>query len=148
MLRKVRGGSDVTHSRRHRNGKPRQRSTALDLTLRRALWQRGLRYRVHLKLPDHSDIVFTHRKIAVFVDGCFWHGCPQHGTMPKTNQEYRAAKIARNIERIAEIDQRLEAMGWRVIHVREHGIKQDLDTASDRITELVNPLGPGSWVAN
>ncbi|WP_096363755.1 very short patch repair endonuclease [Thiohalobacter thiocyanaticus] len=121
-------------------GRVKQRNTGPEVALRRALWQRGLRYRLHLQLPGHPDIVFTQRKIVVFVDGCFWHGCPLHGTMPKTNQEYWAAKIARNIRRDAEVDQTLRAMGWRVVHVWEHEIKQDLEAVSERIDQLVKSV--------
>lgn len=75
-------------------------------------------------LPAHSrrkaDIVFTKRKIAVFIDGCFWHGCPEHATYPKRNENYWLPKLARNIERDRETDTILREAGWMVLRVWEH----------------------------
>lgn len=66
------------------------------------------------------DIAFTRLRIAVFVDGCFWHGCPEHSATPRSNAEYWSAKIARNVERDAEQAARLEAAGWEVLRLWEH----------------------------
>jgi DNA mismatch endonuclease (patch repair protein) len=109
-------------------GRVRQRGTALELALRQALWASGLRYRLRTKqrLPGSPDIVFPGAKVAVFVDGCFWHGCPIHGTQPKTRPEFWAAKIARNRERDAEVDAKLSAMGWKVVRLWEHQIRSGL----------------------
>lgn len=102
----------------------RRRDTQPEMRLRRALHARGHRYRVdYPPLPGvrrRADLVFTRRRVAVFVDGCYWHGCPTHGTQPRSNAEYWRAKIARNVERDRETDRLLASAGWRVVRVWEH----------------------------
>lgn len=103
----------------------RRRNTKPELQLRRALHAAGLRYRVdhRLDLPGgrvRPDIVFTRRKIAIFLDGCFWHRCPVHRTEPATNVEFWEAKLARNVERDRQHDAALEAAGWTVLRIWEH----------------------------
>jgi DNA mismatch endonuclease (patch repair protein) len=102
----------------------RARDTKPELAVRRLLHARGLRYRVDFRPSPQSrgraDIVFTRRKIAVFIDGCFWHGCPLHATHPKTNVDYWAPKLARNIERDVESTVRLRELGWTVLRFWEH----------------------------
>lgn len=101
-----------------------RRDTSPEMELRRALWQAGLRYRVQYKVPGlprrKVDIAFTRLKVAVQVDGCFWHGCPEHGTVPGRNSEWWRWKIARNKARDHDTDEKLAALGWTVIHVWEH----------------------------
>lgn len=118
----------------------RQRDTDLELALRKALWAAGLRYRLRInsKLPGRPDIVFPGAKVAVFVDGCFWHGCPNHGTTPKTRTEFWRAKIVRNRERDAEVDALLERLGWFVVRIWEHDVKGDIDGCVRRIAEAVD----------
>lgn len=83
-----------------------------------------MRYRVHFRLAPplrvRADIVFTRRSIAVFIDGCFWHGCPLHATWPKQNSDYWGAKLLRNRERDRETDQALAELGWKVLRFWEH----------------------------
>jgi DNA mismatch endonuclease (patch repair protein) len=101
----------------------RQRDTAGELALRAALTARGLRYRVDLPLPNtrrRADVAFVSAKIAVFVDGCFWHGCPSHGTWPKANAAWWRNKIECNIARDRDTDRRLAAVGWIVLRFWEH----------------------------
>lgn len=98
----------------------------------------GLRYRVDRR-PDPSirrraDIVFTKAKVAVFVDGCFWHNCPEHGPMPSRNVAYWEPKLHRNAERDAETNQLLTERGWEVIRVWEH---EDPREAAERIRRSV-----------
>lgn len=106
----------------------RHSSTAPELLLRKALWSAGLRYRLRscAKLPGSPDILFPGAKVAVFVDGCFWHGCPEHGTQSKTRPEFWSAKIARNRERDADVARQLSAIGWKVLRIWEHSIRKDL----------------------
>ena len=75
------------------------------------------------KLPGKPDFVFPKPRLAVFVDGCFWHGCPKHATWPKTNRAFWRKKIARNRARDREVGHALRRMGWRVIRVWEHGLR-------------------------
>jgi DNA mismatch endonuclease (patch repair protein) len=102
----------------------RKRDTRPEIALRRALHERRLRYRVAARpLPDSrwtADLVFTRARVAVFVDGCFWHGCPRHYTPPRTNSAYWSPKIARNKERDARVSAELRAAGWAVIRLWEH----------------------------
>src|SRR3954465_8998485 len=111
-----------------------RRSTGPELGIRRELHRRGLRFRVdHAGLPGRPDIVFTRARLAVFVDGCFWHRCPEHGTLPRNNAMWWLAKLARNVERDAEKDAVLTGLGWVSLHVWEHEPVLD---AADRIEGL------------
>jgi DNA mismatch endonuclease (patch repair protein) len=115
----------------------RQRDTKREMELRSLLHRRGLRFRVHALLPGlrrRSDIVFTRARVVVFVDGCFWHGCPEHGTWPKQNADWWREKIEANQRRDRDTDARLRAAGWTVIRVWEH---DDPIQAADRVTEVV-----------
>jgi DNA mismatch endonuclease (patch repair protein) len=106
-------------------------STKPELMLRRALHAQGLRFRLHRRdLPGTPDIVLPRARLAVFVDGCFWHACHEHGTLPKNNREWWAAKLARNVERDREKDDALKTMGWLPLHVWEH-------TPVEEMVELV-----------
>jgi DNA mismatch endonuclease, patch repair protein len=98
-----------------------RRNTAPELALRRELTRLGLRYRLHRPdLPGRPDICFGPARVAVFVDGCFWHSCPDHGVLPKANRDWWAVKLARNEERDRQKDQALAAAGWLAVHVWEH----------------------------
>lgn len=101
----------------------RRRDTAPELAVRRLLHTAGMRYRVDFAPVGgrrRADIVFPRRRIAVFIDGCFWHGCPQHATLPKRNADYWGPKLARNVERDRETDAQLAQAGWRVLRYWEH----------------------------
>jgi DNA mismatch endonuclease (patch repair protein) len=76
-------------------------------------------------MPGRPDIVLPGAKIAIFVDGCFWHACPRHGTLPKNNREWWETKLRRNVERDVEKDVALQLLGWTVIHIWEHDVTQD-----------------------
>lgn len=111
----------------------RARDTKPELRIRQALHRRGWRYRVHYSISDiriRPDIVFTRRRVAVFIDGCFWHGCPEHGNVPDTHRGYWSAKLRRNVERDVENTRTLQSLGWRVVRVWEH-------TSTDRAIELI-----------
>lgn len=117
----------------------RTRDTAPELRVRRLLHARGLRYRVdRAPIPElrrRADIVFVRARVAVYIDGCFWHGCPEHGR-PRTtaNPAYWSEKLQRNRARDADTDARLVAVGWTVIRAWEH---EDPGTVADAITESV-----------
>jgi DNA (cytosine-5)-methyltransferase 1 len=115
-----------------------KRDTPAEKALRSALHRQGLRFRVdEAPLPGlrrRADIVFRSAKVAVFVDGCFWHGCPLHATWPKSNGDWWKMKIERNRQRDAETDQRLTEAGWRVIRVWEHA---DLAEAAGQVAGSV-----------
>lgn len=102
----------------------RRRDTAPEMAVRRLLHRTGLRYRVDAKPIPHlnrrADLVFSRARVAVFIDGCFWHGCPRHGTDTRTNSEYWSAKIAGNKTRDIDTNRRLLDAGWTVIRAWEH----------------------------
>jgi DNA mismatch endonuclease, patch repair protein len=102
----------------------RSRDTAPELALRLLVHAAGLRYRVAAKpLPGMrrtADLLFRPTRVAVFVDGCFWHGCPEHFVLPKTNRDYWTEKISRNVQRDRDTDARLEGEGWLVLRFWEH----------------------------
>lgn len=117
--------------------------TAPEIALRKALHARGLRYRVQLHVPGnrrrHIDVAFTRAKVAVMVDGCFWHGCPEHGTRPLANREWWDWKIARNTERDRDTTRLLTEQGWTVVRVWEH---EDPDEAAGRVERIVRERRP------
>lgn len=107
-----------------RMARVRQRGTDVEIELRRALHALGLRYRLQVPLSKKprrvADIVFIGARVAVFVDGCFWHGCPLHATWPKENAGFWRAKIEANRARDADTTRRLRELGWEVIRVWSH----------------------------
>ncbi|MHC1789003.1 very short patch repair endonuclease [Solidesulfovibrio sp.] len=109
------------------------KNTKPELRLRKKLWSLGLRYRIGHKLPGKPDIVFVSRRLVIFIDGCFWHRCPEHFQMPKTNRDFWEKKIARNVARDAQVNEQLAAAGWQVMRIWEHELRQDFDAVVIRI---------------
>ncbi|PKV78446.1 very short patch repair endonuclease [Nocardia fluminea] len=127
-----------------RMSKQRRADTAPELALRRELHRAGLRYFVD-RPPikgqrRRADVVFPRLRIAVYVDGCFWHRCPDHATDPKNNAQWWADKLAGNVARDRATDLALTAAGWVVVRVWEH---EDPHAAAERITALVKRSEPG-----
>lgn len=112
---------------------PRRDSTG-EVRLRSELHRLGLRFRKNLRgLPGTPDIALTRARIAVFFDGCFWHGCPEHGVLPKANRGWWQAKLHGNRERDRRKDEALLELGWMPVHVWEH---EDPAEVATRIREL------------
>jgi len=111
----------------------RGQDTGPELALRRALWHAGLRYRVRPGIPGKPDLVFLGCKLAVFIDGCFWHGCPDHYKAPATNATFWAGKIEGNIARDRIVNRRLSEMGWSVLRFWEHELEEALQGVVERI---------------
>lgn len=114
----------------------RRRDTRPELALRSALHRAGFRYRCDFRidLPAgrvRPDVVFTRKRVAVFVDGCFWHCCPEHGSKPSVNQSYWSPKLARNVERDARNTAWLTDAGWTVVRIWEH---EDIVSAMEQVT--------------
>ena len=128
-----------------RVGKANPRAdTKPELQLRSDLHRRGLRFRKDLLLRTggmkvHPDVVFTRARVAVFVDGCFWHGCPEHQVVPARNRDYWVPKLLRNVERDRQADEALSSDGWAVVRVWEH---EDVAAAGLRIESLVRAHPP------
>ena len=128
----------------------RRKDTKPELALRRALHAQGYRYRKDYRLElagarVRPDIAFTARRVAVFVDGCFWHCCPEHGSQPANNTWYWAPKLARNVERDRTADGALTAAGWNVVRVWEH---ESLEAAVAAVVTALAAAGlPGTGPA-
>ncbi|WP_329033207.1 very short patch repair endonuclease [Streptomyces sp. NBC_01725] len=107
-----------------------RRDTAPEVAVRKLLYASGLRYRVNARVPDMPrrtvDIMFTKAKVAVFLDGCFWHGCPLHATQPKANAEWWREKLDKNVARDKETSAHLEAAGWTVLRFWEHETPEEI----------------------
>jgi DNA mismatch endonuclease, patch repair protein len=117
----------------------RRKDTAPELAVRHGLFSRGLRYRVDYLLPiegrrRRADVAFPGLKIAVFIDGCWWHGCGLHGGQAKTNTAWWRDKIASNIARDRDTDSRLRNIDWRVCRYWEH---DDVTSVCDDIEQMV-----------
>ncbi|MEV6827433.1 very short patch repair endonuclease [Amycolatopsis sp. NPDC051102] len=116
----------------------RSRNTGIEMTLRKALHGAGFRYRVHRRPVEgvrrEADLVSGPARVAVFVDGCFWHGCPEHATWPKNNAEFWRDKIETNRRRDADTDARLSEAGWLAVRVWEH---ETAETAVNRVIEAL-----------
>lgn len=129
----------LNDSVRRRMQQQRRRDTSLEVEIRRALHKVGYRYRVDFRpeasLRCRGDIVFRRRKVIVFIDGCFWHGCPVHATSPANNAGWWRDKLAANVERDQRNTEALTSLGWRVIRVWEH---EERDEAVARIIERLN----------
>ena len=122
----------------------RNRDTQAEMAIRRELYGRGFRYRVNLRVPAtgpaRPDIAFTRQRVAVFVDGCFWHKCPEHATFPKSNAGWWAAKLDGNVTRDRAIDEALRQRGWKVVRIWEH---EDAGDAVDTIVAVLDRSAPG-----
>lgn len=116
----------------------RGENTRPEVALRKALYAGGLRgYRIHYKLPGKPDIVMPQKRLAVFVDGCFWHRCPRCFQKPETNADFWKQKIDGNVERDNKMTERLRADSWRVIRFWEHDIRKNLNKCCRHVlTEL------------
>lgn len=113
------------------------KNTAPETVLRTALWATGLRYRIHAKLPGKPDIVFPRAKIVVFIDGCFWHRCPLHGAMPRSNAEFWERKLNGNVVRDRRNEETLKRLGWYVVRYWEHQVESELEKLVREIRLLV-----------
>lgn len=134
---------EPTSSAATRIGKANRRAdTKPEQRLRSELHRRGRRFRKDVLvradgLRTHVDVAFTRHRLAVFVDGCFWHSCPQHGSSPKSNATYWAPKLAANVSRDRRVDAALVGEGWRVLRVWEHEEPRD---AADRVEAALGDI--------
>jgi DNA mismatch endonuclease (patch repair protein) len=120
-----------------RMSRQRQRDTACEIIVRRELWRRGYRYRKNYRLPGmrrEIDIALTKSQVAILIDGCFWHSCPEHGTVPRRNHDWWQQKLAGNVARDRDTDARLRALGWTVVRLWEHA------TVDEAVEEVLASL--------
>jgi DNA mismatch endonuclease (patch repair protein) len=123
----------------------RRRDTAPEVALRSELHRLGLRFRVDAPLPGlrrRADVLFTKSRVAVFIDGCFWHGCPEHGTWPKNNAEWWRRKIEANKARDADTEEQLNASGWLVVRAWEHDDPKGVAIAVQAAVQMRSPSAP------
>lgn len=134
----------ISEERRSYNmSRIRSSDTSIEMRLRRAVWARGLRgYRVHPKgVPGKPDLSFQRWRIAVFVDGCFWHACDRCFVPPSSNTAYWQSKIAKNVERDARVRRSLEEAGWHVVRIWEHEIEEDVAAAAAAVELALRRAG-------
>ena len=119
----------------------RGRDTKPELAIRREVHRRGMRYRVAVRpaksVRRSADLVFTRARVAVFVDGCFWHCCPEHFRIPATNRDYWEPKLAANVARDRQTDELLATHGWTVIRVWEHEVAIEAATRIENVVRVV-----------
>lgn len=131
-------GNQVALTRSQQMARIRGKDTDPERRLRLALWNAGLRYRLHAPTPaGRPDIVFPARKVAVFIDGCFWHGCPKHYVRPRSRVEFWAEKLATNVARDRLQTMELETLGWSVVRVWEHAVFEELEKVVARVRAAV-----------
>ena len=130
MSRPPKASSDAARKRMEAT---RQKDTATALVLRSALHRRGFRYKLEVPIPGtrrRIDIAFPRARVAVFVDGCFWHGCPEHRTWPRENSAWWREKLEANVARDRNTDEVLQRLGWSVVRIWEH---EEPESAADLI---------------
>jgi DNA mismatch endonuclease (patch repair protein) len=127
-----------TDATRRRMVATKQQNNTHEVTLRSELHRRGLRFFVHRRLLSgqrrSTDVVFPTRKLAVYLDGCFWHGCELHGTWPKSNAEWWRQKINANRKRDEDTNRKLANAGWKVLRIWEH---ETISEAADRVQQAL-----------
>ena len=115
------------------------KDTKLELIVRKSLWKDGYRYRKNdRRLLSNPDISFRSRRIVIFLDSCFWHACPIHFIMPKSNIEYWETKIKRNVERDTEVSNHYLEEGWTILRFWEHEVYNDLERVIKTIKYFVD----------
>jgi len=115
----------------------RRKDTTIEISLRKELWHSGVRYRLGSHLFGKPDLTFPQAYVAVFVDGCFWHGCPLHGGTPKSNVQFWTRKLERNKVRDIGVTETLEQMGWLVLRYWEHDIRLKMPAVVNDIRHAV-----------
>jgi DNA mismatch endonuclease (patch repair protein) len=115
----------------------RSKNTRPELTLRRALWATGLRYRIHYPIFGKPDIAFVKQRTAIFIDGCFWHKCYVCFRAPKSNKAYWNLKFKRNSERAEQVNLTLRKEGWKVLRFWEHDISKNNEKIVRKIRNVI-----------
>lgn len=125
-------------SRSDQMARIRGKNTSPEMRLRRALWREGLRYRLHVRtVAGRPDVLFPRARVCVFLDGCYWHGCPIHYVLPRSRREFWLSKLHDNVTRDRRQTAELEQHGWKVIRVWEHEVAEDLPKIVAEIRSIV-----------
>jgi DNA mismatch endonuclease, patch repair protein len=127
----------ITKEQRSNNMRAIKSQSKLENQITKALWNKGFRFRKNAKMFGKPDISIKKYKIIIFIDSCFWHSCPEHGNMPKSNQEYWIKKLQRNIARDVEVNNFYKNNRWNLLRIWEHAFKQDFDKEIDFISDFI-----------
>lgn len=130
---------NLTKEQRRKNMKAiKSTHTKFEDKVCKALWNKGLRFRKNVKtLPGKPDIAIKKFKTVIFLDSCFWHKCSEHFKRPRSNNEYWDPKLARNVERDAEVNSFYLQHGWSLLRIWEHEIKQDFNNTINKIEQFI-----------
>jgi DNA mismatch endonuclease, patch repair protein len=129
----------ITPEQRRKNMQAIKSESKLEDLVAKELWKRNIRYRRNVKtLFGKPDIAIKKYKVVIFIDSCFWHSCPLHMTMPKSNIEFWEKKLNRNRERDAEVNLFYKENGWHIVRIWEHEIEENLDLVVEGIINMIN----------
>ncbi|MFF2447926.1 very short patch repair endonuclease [Neobacillus sp. NPDC058068] len=128
---------NLTKEQRAKNMKAIKSQSALENRVTKALWKMGLRFRKNVNLFGKPDIALKKYKIVIFIDSCFWHCCPIHGNMPKSNMDYWEKKLKRNISRDIEVNKFYQENGWNLLRIWEHEFKEDFNGTVNKIAGFI-----------
>jgi DNA mismatch endonuclease, patch repair protein len=129
-----------TKEQRIKNMKAIKSQSNLENKVSKALWNKGFRFRKNSKLYGKPDIAIQKFKIVIFIDSCFWHVCPEHSNIPKSNQDYWVKKLNRNQERDREVSRYYKEQGWNIMRIWEHELKRDFDGTIEKISSFINKV--------
>ncbi|AKF82685.1 DNA glycosylase [Myxococcus fulvus 124B02] len=142
-------GEYMVPTRAEQMARIRGKDTSPERRLRSALWRVGMRFRVQMRTPyGRPDVVFPKARVALFIDGCFWHGCPEHYVRPRTRNDFWSAKLSGNVMRDRKQTLLLEAAGWRICRFWEHEIFESLSLVVDTVRAALHRsewIPPTSW---
>ncbi|MEH7126215.1 very short patch repair endonuclease [Bacillus sp. JJ1773] len=127
----------ITKEQRSKNMQAIKSQSNLENDVSKALWKKGFRFRKNTKMFGKPDISIKKYKVVIFIDSCFWHCCPVHGNMPKSNQDYWMNKLGRNKSRDKEVTSFYIENGWRVLRIWEHEFKQDFEKTIEMIADFI-----------
>lgn len=128
---------NLTKEQRSKNMKAIKSQSSLENRVTKALWKLGFRFRKNVNLFGKPDISLKKYKIVIFIDSCFWHCCPIHGNMPKSNKDYWEKKLERNISRDLEVNKFYQENGWNLLRIWEHEFKEDFNETVNKIAEFI-----------
>jgi DNA mismatch endonuclease, patch repair protein len=128
---------NLTKEQRKKNMRAIKSQSALENRVTKELWRKGFRFRKNANLFGKPDISMKKYKIVIFIDSCFWHFCPIHANMPKSNKDYWEKKLKRNKERDIEVDQYYKDKGWNILRVWEHELKDHFFEAIEMIENYI-----------
>jgi len=131
---------NLTKEQRTKNMKAIKSQSALENKVTKALWRMGFRFRKNVNLYGKPDIAIKKYKIVIFIDSCFWHCCPLHGNMPKSNKEYWMSKLSRNISRDKEVNTYYLENGWNLLRMWEHEFKENFTNSVNKIAIFIRNM--------